>query len=100
MSLEVYFSGRPGAAQGERTSREWGGAMAAAGKASLGLHAALREARQRNGLKHADYGRYRQYSTRRLRRLRKALKFSNVRPSLPSRPPLSEGSAEDLVGVG
>merc|ERR1719515_552957 len=51
--------------------------MAAAGKASLGLHAALREARQRNGLKHADYGRYRQYSTRRPRRLRKALKFSN-----------------------
>ena len=64
------------------------------GKASLGLHAALREARERNGLKHADYGRYRQYGTRRLRRLRKALKFTLVRPPpllprapLPSFPP-------------
>lgn len=46
---------------------------------SLEILKTIRSAQQQHGLRHGDYGRYRQYCTKRLRRLRKSTKFLHGR---------------------
>mmetsp|Transcript_18431 Transcript_18431/g.55570 ORF Transcript_18431/g.55570 Transcript_18431/m.55570 type:complete len:605 (+) Transcript_18431:170-1984(+) len=48
-------------------------------KVSLEILQTIRTAQQQHGLRHGDYGRYRQYCTRRLRRLYKSTKFLHGR---------------------